>query len=410
MDAPLRWLTPVPNSRWEFATCFGFDKQFLDGRRVFRWTLIPYLLARYACAVGFLLYFYTVNIFSPVNNCTPSEGMVASDLSLLSPRITGGYSLGLRGIERMKVLYGWQRQARLFTIQGAYAPQLLACGAKNSGVTRLYMLVSLALHIACLALVLFILLRSHGAELWSLLLSQGLVYFMVSVVVHGSNTVLLLLNLNDGMNLVITKANIGTLSAPQPVAVCFVGVVSTVTRVSQRKGAQAFRAGDATRHLNFPAPVSTVIGYIRRSRLADAALFVSNIFMGIYLWEFVVGFLFDWDVFTRRRAFRWTLVPYFLTRYLSLLGVLGLAVPGNMFSPIGDCKTWWQVLQAMASISLMASSALLIIRVSAVAEFNPWIICFLGLLWIAEAAAVAYGRRRIRAVTACLRAEQLGEQ
>ncbi|EJD37538.1 hypothetical protein AURDEDRAFT_116767 [Auricularia subglabra TFB-10046 SS5] len=120
-------------------------------------------------------------------------------------------------------------------------------------------------------------------------------------------------------------------------------------------------------------------------------MFISSTFSGIYLWEFSVSFHFDWAIFTRQQAFRWTLIPYFLARYTCLIALLALAIPSNMLGPIGDCKIWWQVLHVAASFALLASSLLLIIRVVAVAAFNRWIAGFFGVFWFTEAGTVLYG-------------------
>ncbi|EJD37559.1 hypothetical protein AURDEDRAFT_173416 [Auricularia subglabra TFB-10046 SS5] len=100
----------------------------------------------------------------------------------------------------------------LVLIRGVYVPQLFACGPTNTVVSRLYMLVSFVLHFVCLALVLFILLRIPGDGLCHLLLSQGIVYFVVSMLGFTSSSVLLVLNLNDGMNLSLQVPTLAALA------------------------------------------------------------------------------------------------------------------------------------------------------------------------------------------------------
>ncbi|EJD54873.1 hypothetical protein AURDEDRAFT_179917, partial [Auricularia subglabra TFB-10046 SS5] len=54
---------------WEFSTCFKFDWSFFARRRPFRWTVIPYLIARYTCAAVFVVYIYTANVFWSIKSC-----------------------------------------------------------------------------------------------------------------------------------------------------------------------------------------------------------------------------------------------------------------------------------------------------------------------------------------------------
>ncbi len=46
-------------------------------------------------------------------------------------------------------------------------------------------------------------------------------------------------------------------------------------------------------------------------------------YLGLYVWECVMTFNFDWSVITGKRAFRWPMVVYWVSKYSVLGFVLG---------------------------------------------------------------------------------------
>lgn len=47
---------------------------------------------------------------------------------------------------------------------------------------------------------------------------------------------------------------------------------------------------------------------------------------GIMTWELLVTSVFDYKVVTRRIAFRWTLIPYFATKYATFFFIFSLFI------------------------------------------------------------------------------------
>ncbi|EJD37561.1 hypothetical protein AURDEDRAFT_173418 [Auricularia subglabra TFB-10046 SS5] len=95
----------------------------------------------------------------------------------------------------------------------------------------------------------------------------------------------------------------------------------------------------------------------------NVVLWVVSVITGIYIWECLVSFDFDWQLLTRRRPFRWTLVPYFIARYGVLWVFIVAACAMNMFSPTKHCTIIWRLIYIGAHASVASASLLLAIRV-----------------------------------------------
>lgn len=88
-------------------------------------------------------------------------------------------------------------------VEGAYVPELLSCTPTHTSRTvRFAILMCFMLYIICLVRLAFSLLRTRGLGLWRVLLSQGIIHFVVVTIVFSSTSTLILLDLNDGMNLI----------------------------------------------------------------------------------------------------------------------------------------------------------------------------------------------------------------
>ncbi|KZV87608.1 hypothetical protein EXIGLDRAFT_839834 [Exidia glandulosa HHB12029] len=131
---------------------------------------------------------------------------------------------------------------------------------------------------------------------------------------------------------------------------------------------------------------------------ARLSLFFLHIVIGVYGWEFLVSLPFDWQHITRKRALRWTHVPYFVARYALLLAVLGGIRIANVPNPISICTQWWRFMFATGHAAVMMSSLLLAMRAIAVAESNRWVIGCLTALWLAGGATMFHAAVTIRGV------------
>ncbi|EJD51610.1 hypothetical protein AURDEDRAFT_111723 [Auricularia subglabra TFB-10046 SS5] len=123
---------------------------------------------------------------------------------------------------------------------------------------------------------------------------------------------------------------------------------------------------------------------------ARAFEILTSICFGLYLWEFLVSFPFDWEHFTLRRPFRWTFCIYFLARYLILLGLIAGVRISNVLNPI-DCDTWNHLVYASAHGCFVFSSLLLLMRVTAIAGRNMWLSLFLGTFYLGNVGTLVHG-------------------
>lgn len=197
---------------WEFVISLDFDWLYLSRRSAFRWTLIPYFVARYLCAATFVLSIYGDNVFRPVAHCKLWAQFSYAGAHLAIAAAT--FLLVIRVIavsERQRwvtIFLGsfWLVECGALVyafveIDGQYFAPLLACAPMDTVQSRLNMIISFSINFVCLTLVLFLLRQSRGKGLWDLLFSQGVTHFAVVVVAYIPPMVLLLLNLNDGVNL-----------------------------------------------------------------------------------------------------------------------------------------------------------------------------------------------------------------
>ncbi|KIY46445.1 hypothetical protein FISHEDRAFT_66463 [Fistulina hepatica ATCC 64428] len=65
-----------------------------------------------------------------------------------------------------------------------------------------------------------------------------------------------------------------------------------------------------------------------------------HVIFGLYVWEWAMSLDFDWEYITRRRAFRWPLIFYFVNRYIVLFALIGIEI---------DCTALYTFNQASYS-------------------------------------------------------------
>ncbi|KAI6021040.1 hypothetical protein EDC04DRAFT_3143986 [Pisolithus marmoratus] len=98
---------------------------------------------------------------------------------------------------------------------------------------------------------------------------------------------------------------------------------------------------------------------------------LQHFLLGLYLWEFLLSFDFDWKVITRKHPFRWPLVFYFAGRYLMLAALIGIII--SMDPPQAlNCHSLVSFNQVAAGASLGLACINLAIRTIAVWH-NKWI-------------------------------------
>jgi len=104
--------------------------------------------------------------------------------------------------------------------------------------------------------------------------------------------------------------------------------------------------------------------------------------LGIYLWELIVTFEFDWSIITGRRKFIWTMALWFLCRYSLLVVLVSLAAVPYLNAK-DDCSAFYIIVQACVELVIVTSTSLLMLRTIAIwgrrpAVYIPLLFLLLG--------------------------------
>ncbi|KZV98572.1 hypothetical protein EXIGLDRAFT_832127 [Exidia glandulosa HHB12029] len=213
---------------WEFLIALWFDLEFLRQRRSWRWTLIPYMIARYAALAALIAGTRVANVLRPIDTCsqwwqtiyvrTKLRVRLHSDKGSIKACANIAMACGsLLLILRVVAVSGNKLWVRLFLIafwladvgvwlretvliRGVYVAELVACGTVNTGKGQTSDYISLSLYVCCLVIVTGFLLRTPGAGLVNLLISQGVIYFAAVLAAYVPAVVLFALDLNDGIS------------------------------------------------------------------------------------------------------------------------------------------------------------------------------------------------------------------
>ncbi|EJD35988.1 hypothetical protein AURDEDRAFT_174908 [Auricularia subglabra TFB-10046 SS5] len=214
---------------WEFIISLDFDWQLFAGRRPFRWTQAPYLVARYSYGVTMVILIIVSNLYVPIKDCKAwwigfyvrekTGGLLGIELHGTDIHFHGafvgirppGYPVAVAGCNPWHICFFalyWLGEAAIMIygitlVEGAYVPELMSCAPTHTSRSeRFAILTCLILYLICLALLARSLLRTRGLGLWRLLLSHGVVCFSVVILTFAFVTTFIFLDLNDGMNLI----------------------------------------------------------------------------------------------------------------------------------------------------------------------------------------------------------------
>ncbi|KLO09516.1 hypothetical protein SCHPADRAFT_979721 [Schizopora paradoxa] len=87
--------------------------------------------------------------------------------------------------------------------------------------------------------------------------------------------------------------------------------------------------------------------------------------LGLYLWELFTSLKFDYDIFSRKRRFKWPMIFYFLGRYALFCALLGITISLNVTTEI-NCQLLYVFNQICGNISIGCASINLSFRTIAV--------------------------------------------
>ncbi|EIN08208.1 hypothetical protein PUNSTDRAFT_69178 [Punctularia strigosozonata HHB-11173 SS5] len=95
--------------------------------------------------------------------------------------------------------------------------------------------------------------------------------------------------------------------------------------------------------------------------------------IGLYLWEWASTLWFDWEIYTRKRTFRWPMIFYLLNRYTMVGTAIGMLISQNSKDPTMNCTALYTYIQFVGDASVALPSLNLSIRTMAVWSDNKFV-------------------------------------
>ncbi|KAF9522119.1 hypothetical protein CPB83DRAFT_864945 [Crepidotus variabilis] len=205
---------------WEVLTSLEYEIDFISGKRVFHWHLVPYLISRYSQMIGLLCLLYTLSSRSTPVNCASVYVLFFSvELSVLAASV----------ILALRTMAAWTNRAvtiGLLTMVAIDAALVVMNSVLNEStfqsgfcinthplrayttvtVMRTYIMffdaVVLILNIYKLGLGFR---AGHGrGQLVRLLLEQGMIYFIIAFLLNAAAVILLVSTENHFIGLLVT--------------------------------------------------------------------------------------------------------------------------------------------------------------------------------------------------------------
>ncbi|KJA24497.1 hypothetical protein HYPSUDRAFT_136022, partial [Hypholoma sublateritium FD-334 SS-4] len=107
---------------------------------------------------------------------------------------------------------------------------------------------------------------------------------------------------------------------------------------------------------------------------------------GLYTWEVLITWDFEWSLLTGRRTFRWPLVSpfFFLCRYCMLIAFLGLIISFSITTEVRAFYQYFFSTQWTGNMSILCASTSLMLRTIALWERRISVIVILGTLCFAH--------------------------
>ncbi|KZV90910.1 hypothetical protein EXIGLDRAFT_616308 [Exidia glandulosa HHB12029] len=126
----------------------------------------------------------------------------------------------------------------------------------------------------------------------------------------------------------------------------------------------------------------------------DADAFNKLIFalFGLYFWELCTTFRFDWEIISRKRAFKWPLIFYFLTRYSLFFALLGLMITITV-----TAEALYTFCQWAGNTAIAGASTCLMIRTIAIWERKAFITIPLVIISLGQWGLLYHGIVTVKA-------------
>ncbi|KAH9970947.1 hypothetical protein BGW80DRAFT_517465 [Lactifluus volemus] len=128
----------------------------------------------------------------------------------------------------------------------------------------------------------------------------------------------------------------------------------------------------------------------------DNFLKVMHTFAGLYIWEYLTTFGFEWNIYTGKRPWRWSYIPYIATRLLCLSSLIVLVVGVNLKREF-NCDAWLRgivvrlvdcpfmlidISQITGWPAASGASFLLLLRAVAIWSLDRRVVVFATLVWL----------------------------
>ncbi|KAH9034474.1 hypothetical protein EDB85DRAFT_2144336 [Lactarius pseudohatsudake] len=111
---------------------------------------------------------------------------------------------------------------------------------------------------------------------------------------------------------------------------------------------------------------------------------------GIYIWEYFTTLWFEWEVLTKRRPWRRTMLIYFATRITALAGVCTELVGFNLTTRF-NCQAWLLAVLITVYPAFALNSLLILLRTIAIWERKLIISVALTAVWLTNVAFLIHG-------------------
>ncbi|OSC97780.1 hypothetical protein PYCCODRAFT_1471562 [Trametes coccinea BRFM310] len=115
-----------------------------------------------------------------------------------------------------------------------------------------------------------------------------------------------------------------------------------------------------------------------------------HVLLGLYIWEFVTSFPFDWQFISGKKRFKWPLIFYFAGRYFLLFALVGIAIALNVTKPV-NCQALYTYNQVFGNASIGLASINLSLRTMAVWSQSWRVVVPLVLLILGQWAMLLQG-------------------
>ncbi|KAI0053521.1 hypothetical protein FA95DRAFT_755209 [Auriscalpium vulgare] len=118
---------------------------------------------------------------------------------------------------------------------------------------------------------------------------------------------------------------------------------------------------------------------------------------GVWIWEYFTTLNYEWEVFTGRRPYRWTIVIYTLTRLATTMAVVMNLIGMNVASGM-NCPVYMRFNLLFAYVAFSSASALIVLRVIAIWNRNVYASIIASAVWLTNVGFLIDGMIRVHDV------------